>query len=409
MLNIYNSSLINDSSYYKFLKNKRVCIVGPSNNTKNTKQSTYIENFDTVVRLNKTFEIPQHLQVDIGKRTDILYNSMNTTDYYGENNIDSRQIHIFKNKLKYISIPYPLIYPFDKDIVKFMNTNQNMIPYHIINLNLYKYLINLLKKRPYSGTCAIIDLLSFDISELYITGIDCYINKYYDEYRKITNNDLRHLRNNLYHSSLPQLNLIKRLALTDSRVKLDKFLENYFFKNEYKFYKTINLDKFVVPIDISNKMSLNKLIYNKYILFTNKNITRNDIFLIRITMNYENLEQFSNMIINFNNQNVSNIKINNEIEVILDFNNKLSILKHINTHTDINNIYYVKQLIVQYLQKFNIIRNISLVFTSVLILTILFEDLIYIDNNLIDTLSTNEKNILLYYNYIKKIKIVTIK
>ena len=46
--------------------------------------------------------------------------------------------------------------------------------------------------------------------------------------------------------------------------------------------------------------------------------------------------------INFNNQNISNIKINNEIEVILDFNNKLSILKHINTHTDINNIYYDK-------------------------------------------------------------------
>ena len=76
MLNTYNKSLIKDTYYNKLLSNKKVALVGPSSNTLHTKQFDKIESYDLVVRLNKTFDIPFSRQIDIGRRTDILYNSI---------------------------------------------------------------------------------------------------------------------------------------------------------------------------------------------------------------------------------------------------------------------------------------------------------------------------------------------
>ena len=95
MLSKYNKSFKEDKYYNNFVKNKRIAIVGPSNNTKDTNQGTYIDSFDLVVRLNKTFDIPKKLQNDIGSKISILYNSMNTTDHPGENNINHTRIRSY--------------------------------------------------------------------------------------------------------------------------------------------------------------------------------------------------------------------------------------------------------------------------------------------------------------------------
>ena len=214
MLQRHFGDITIDDSYKNFLKNKRVAIVGPSSNTDGTKQCKLIESYDIVVRLNKTFNISLRKQVDIGKRTDILYNSMNTSDYPGENDFSDTLIRKLKdNNIKYIACPYPFIYPFDSDISTFISINNHKIPYHIMNLVLYKYLVNILQTRPYTGTCAILDLLNYPIKELYITGIDCYLNSYYKEYRRISSGQLNNLRNNNVHFNSPQLDFIKNLTL----------------------------------------------------------------------------------------------------------------------------------------------------------------------------------------------------
>ena len=64
MLSSYNKSIINDKNYYNFLSDKRIALVGPSNNTLNTNQGDLIDSYDLVIRLNKTFEIPKNIQKD---------------------------------------------------------------------------------------------------------------------------------------------------------------------------------------------------------------------------------------------------------------------------------------------------------------------------------------------------------
>ena len=76
MISRYKSIPITDVSYYNMLCNKRVAIVGPSCNTENTNQGKKIDNYDIVVRLNKSIPIPKKRYKDIGSKTDILYNSM---------------------------------------------------------------------------------------------------------------------------------------------------------------------------------------------------------------------------------------------------------------------------------------------------------------------------------------------
>ena len=412
MLNIYNKGTIKDTYYNKLLFNKKIALVGPSSNTTNTKQFDKIESCDLVVRLNKTFDIPLNRQKDIGKRTDILYNSMNTGDFPGENDFSSKLINELKYKnLKYIACPYPFIYPFDSDILKFLETNESKIPCHIIDVVLYKYLLYILKGRPYTGTCAIIDLLSFPIKELYITGVDCYLNKYYKEYRNVSSQGLNSLRNNHIHNNVPQLAFIKQLAINDNRVKLDNFLEDYFFKKESAIYRNISVRNYIFNVnDKSLKKTINyinNLTSNKFILYSFKNVLRDDIFLINNSLNYSKLNEYSDVYINMNNNSPDkNIKINNGIKVIIDFNKKLNILNSIQKYTDIKDIIRIDLKLVQYIIDSRIFKKFNIIFINILILVNIFKKCVYIDKKLLNDLGEPEKNIIYYLQYLNEIKII---
>ena len=403
MLSSYNKSIINDKNYYNFLSDKRIALVGPSSNTLNTNQGDLIDSYDLVIRLNKTFEIPKNIQKDVGKRIDVLYNSMNTSDYPKENDLTEKRLHQLKlNNCKYICCPYPFIYPFENDILKFLDNNQNKIPYHIINLNLYKYLVSSIKGRPYTGTCAIMDLVTFPIKELYITGIDCYINKYYNEYRKISNNELYNLRDNHVHNNYTQLMFIKKLACINKKIKLDDFLKKYFFEKESKIYNNINLKPFIL-----NNYDLNKFTKNKYIYYTDKNINNSNLFLIKHSLNYENISNYNDMYINIiNKRDFTSFDINNNILVFVDFNDNYKVNQLLKENTNIKYLYSINNKIFDYIKRIRYFKSFNFILLNIFICIILFNKTIYIDQILINQLSQKEKDIVLYLSNINKINIV---
>jgi len=403
MLSNYNKSIINDKNYYNFLYDKKIALVGPSNNTLDTNQGNLIDSYDLVIRLNKTFEIPLNIQKDVGRRVDVLYNSMNISDYPKENDLTQKRIYNLKNNgCKYISCPYPFIYPFENDILRFLDNNQNKIPYHIINLNLYKYLVNSIKGRPYTGTCAIMDLISFPIKELYITGIDCYISKYYKEYRQISNNKLANLRDNNIHNNYSQLMFIKKLACINKKIKLDNFLKKFFFEKESKIYNNINLKPFIL-----NNYNLNKLTKNKYIYYTDKNINNSDLFIVKHSLNYENISNYNDMYINLiNKTNFKTFDINDNILIFIDFNDNNKVYNLLKKHTNIKFLYSINNNIFKYIKNISYFRSFNFILLNILICIILFNKIIYVDQNLINQLSQKEKDIVLYLNNINKIIIV---
>ena len=395
-----------DPEYYKFLYNKRVAIVGPSINTLNSNQGKNIDSYDIVVRLNKSLPIPKNKVKDIGYKTDILYNSFNLKDYPGENKL---KINILKKKIKFICSPYPFIYPFSNDILNFISNNNGNIPIHLIDLVLYKYICSILKCRPYTGTSAIIDLLQFPIKELYITGIDCYLCNYYKEYRNISKYNLKNLQNNNIHNNKPQLILLKNLILNDNRIKIDNFLNNYFFKKDYIIFNTIkSIENIFINYNTINNLSD---IINIDIPILYSNSYHNNCFIVSDSLNYNNLDGNSNIYFNFNNSNIKkkSVNINNNIKVLIDFNINKSFVESIKNNTDIENIYIISFEIVKKFLSLNKFKNINYRFIVINLLINLLNRVLYINFNIIKEFTNNEKEYLYFLQYNKKIKIINIK
>jgi hypothetical protein len=90
------------------------------------------------------------------------------------------------------------------------------------------------------------DLLSYPIKYLYISGLDFYQTKYYSEYRYATKESLKYTKNSTIHQAKPQLDYLKHISLLDNRVILDGFLDNLLYHDYYKIanlFKSYQIDQ----------------------------------------------------------------------------------------------------------------------------------------------------------------------
>ena len=293
--------------FKNFVKGKTIALVGPAESITNSGKGNLIDKFDIVIRLNKSLPLPSDLASDIGTKTTILYNSLNTTDFPGENKFSNNFLQ--KYDIKFLCSSYPIENEYFKnDILNYIKKNKFGMPFKVLNNNLYKSRENSTRTRPFTGTCAICDLLSYDIKYLYITGLDFYSTKYYQNYRKISKEQLKKNRNNFYHKSEPQINLLRHMSLFDNRIILDNFLDKLLYEKYYHVTKVLNKCKFDVfsfenqqlkdffklnMCNISYSILSNKKPINNKptVLFTNnKYINKQDnTYLIYITSNFDEI------------------------------------------------------------------------------------------------------------------------
>ena len=226
------------TNFNRLVTGKTIALVGPSKSILGRNQGKYIDSFDLVVRLNKSLPVPVKRRNDIGNKTEIIYNSLNTSDYPGENNINPG--FFLRHGIQYICSPYPLKHPFKNDIMNFMINNRGLIPFRYIDLSLFQKMENIMRTRPYTGTCAIVDLLKFNIKKLFITGLDFYATAYYAEYRHMDKNETRKKRQNSIHNAKPQIDLLRNLVLNDSRIEPDKVLDMILFRPFRNILKNIS-------------------------------------------------------------------------------------------------------------------------------------------------------------------------
>ena len=206
-----------------YVTGKTVAIIGPANSVVGTGRGSLIDKFDIIIRLNKALPIPTNLAKDIGSRTDVIYNALNTTDYPGQNNLDTSFYK--QNGVKFVVSPYPLSNVFYGDIMNYINRYQFDIPFRTVSNRKYTAFANQIKTRPYTGTSAIMDILSFNVKALYITGIDFYNTPYYSQYRRVKKSKLLNLRENSIHVAYPQMEYLLYKSLIDKRILLDNTLE----------------------------------------------------------------------------------------------------------------------------------------------------------------------------------------
>jgi hypothetical protein len=240
----YNDNVLNhffkeyNKLFSEYVRDKCIALVGPAESIIGTNKGEIIDKFDLVVRLNKSIPVPSKLHADIGKKTDIIYNSLNVSDFPGENNLNPRLYK--KYGVNFICSSYPFNHNiFHDDIANYVYKYKFELPLKVMEDLKFRNFEKMLGTRPYTGTCAIMDLLSYPIRYLYITGLDFYQTKYYNEYRIMSKSNQRHTKNNTIHKAKPQLEYLKNLSLIDDRIILDGFLDKLLYNDYYKVFKQL--------------------------------------------------------------------------------------------------------------------------------------------------------------------------
>ena len=208
---------------YNYLKGKRVAIVGPALSVEGSKNGSFIDSHDVVVRLNyANINNPK----DSGTKTDIVY-------YDGS-------LHNYGDlKLDYLVCAYPKTeWFFEERCLKSVQYLSTLYNHKVVDSGIYTQLKNSLDKdntvRPNTGLIAIVDLLQSELRSLFITGLDFYRSSYVKEHPDYGNTDLTEISrifksgdNGDYHDVEKQFEYFQQHIITDPRLKIDSFLEQF--------------------------------------------------------------------------------------------------------------------------------------------------------------------------------------
>lgn len=212
--------------YRKYLKGKSVCLVGPAPSILEQEQGERIDSFDEVVRLNKALPLLKENEKYYGSKTTILYNCLNKDPESG----GVLHIPYLEEEINWLVCPYPNKQPFSQDINYFKSINKNRINFSYFNLEYYNKLEGEMKTRPNTGVLAILDLLSAEIKQLYISGITFFKGGYIKEYRNYSEAGvLKRMSEHGNHQQEPQINFMRNVLLSDSRVVMDNSLKQILY------------------------------------------------------------------------------------------------------------------------------------------------------------------------------------
>ena len=232
---------LNEFIFTKYLLNKKIIIVGPAEYLIGKKLGKFIDNFDIVIRIKKSFPINNNLSEDLGTKTNILLSSLKTTKVkdinkkpYYQNNFENEDIIKMNEILNFVLFPYPtIIDPF----LKFYNqylvlTNINTILITGTNKFIeYQKFIKILDTTPTIFMCSLWYLLSYKFKEIYIIGITFQKDGYYKEYKTEEMFKAAQKRTLIkkkekppIHDMCKEIFYFKNILEKDKRIKIDSYM-----------------------------------------------------------------------------------------------------------------------------------------------------------------------------------------
>jgi hypothetical protein len=177
---IQKNDTIQEEHFKKLIENKRVVIVGPADYVD---KHDIINHYDVIIRINKGTNMEKTKKC--GSRTDILYHAVNMNKENGGPLPIRENLHI--------RFAYP---PFGvkenssfcgtgtwKDYKRVQKWYPTLKNFSIVPKSKYLNFEIQCDSRPNTGVVAILDILSYDIKELYITGFTLFQTNYCNSYR----------------------------------------------------------------------------------------------------------------------------------------------------------------------------------------------------------------------------------
>lgn len=264
----------NYKEFCRYLKNKRVVIVGPSAKLMSSEKGKYIDSFDIVVRLNNSFPLFGDIRKHFGSRTDILYYvSGGVSEHfkyikntYGINVLlhDKIKFMIFKKGFNSSSNKYK------RKFNNFFNNYHNNVKIFPMK-KITMYLKSILKSDPNMGLLAMEHLLTTELKELHVIGCDFYKYPHYPKYSVLPEFKIDYNKNILVnqktgwkqktrHITSIQLEYLKTLLVKDKRLKIEDDLKEMIFENTLRLNKpnkkaNIFIPKIIHIIWIGSKVS----------------------------------------------------------------------------------------------------------------------------------------------------------
>ena len=219
--------------YRDFLKGKSVALIASGGSLKGKGHGSFIDSFEVVIRVNRALPLSDDDKDDVGTRTDILYNTLDGFPDAG-GPIDG---HLWKRcGVKFICSTYPkseyFTYP-ERSVGL-----DSIVPTRWVSDELYYPIKESVVGRPNSGTVSLVDLLSFDIEEVRLFGLDFFRTLYDVNYLKEGGNvkDFERLlaTNPDRHDPDSQYLFFKnKLYAEDSRIKIDDYFKNMLDNPDY--------------------------------------------------------------------------------------------------------------------------------------------------------------------------------
>lgn len=175
------------SKLAEFLKGKRVALVGPAESAIGQNYGSDIEGFDVVARV-KSFDFEEKYEIDLGKRTDILFTDGVLHKRDGYTNIGEKPEEQFyddysileRKNIKHVVCNFPADhFVYSERGKRSFDAIRASTSIAVSNVNSERwYSAKEILSRPNAGCIAMIDLLGYEISELFIVGLDFFRTGY---------------------------------------------------------------------------------------------------------------------------------------------------------------------------------------------------------------------------------------
>ena len=211
----YQMSMHRNKKFANIVNGKRIALVGPAPYLENVQLKDKLYSYDLIVRLNRDFPPPQRFFENIGSKTDLLYvvsAKLNATDFRFVKQVEHHSI-----KSIVITFPHPGRCHTVKQHLK------HCCLFRDINPDDYTVYNEHLNAKPATGNMAILDLLSYDIKELFICGITFYRDGlYHDGYADAKQKAKVKRSQETRHKPENQLEFMLKVFREDARVTVEE-------------------------------------------------------------------------------------------------------------------------------------------------------------------------------------------
>jgi len=209
----------------KFLRNKKIIIVGPAGYLQSKGKGRWIDSFDVVVRINHA--IPVKYPDDYGSRTDVLYHILSHRSRIGKGHkqlVERSEIEMWKKHgVKWLVSRH---HSKSNRVAKMAPVIGDLIDW-VTMREMYSDRIKRMvkKKSPNTGIMAIAHLIAMPIESLYVVGFDFYQSGVYEGYGDVREGEEAQMVNSRWHDNQAQIEFLKEIYKSTNKLFPDDVLE----------------------------------------------------------------------------------------------------------------------------------------------------------------------------------------